>query len=81
MNYPSFTDHCGHIWTVVEIHIVKSSSWQAELVCQTAGVTKTKTFFFSVHTGMISQLDTKEVLYSVPEDAKSLEGALKAIFS
>lgn len=66
MNYPSFTDHAGNIWTVVTIHIVKSEQWQAELECQTTGITKTKTFFFSVHTGMISQIDADEVMYSAP---------------
>lgn len=81
MNYPSFTDHAGNIWTMCTIHIVKSEQWQAELECQTAGITKTKTFFFSVHTGMISQLDANEVMYSVPDDAKALESALKALFS
>lgn len=81
MNYPSFTDHASNIWTVVTIHIVKSEQCQAELECQTAGITKTKTFFFSVYTGMISQLDTNEVMYSVPDDAKALESALKALFS
>lgn len=80
MNYPSFTDHASNIWTVVAIHIVKSEQRQAEIECQTAGVAKTKTFFFSVHTGMISQLDANEVMYSVPDDAKALESALKALF-
>jgi hypothetical protein len=81
MQYPSFIDYVGNIWTVCTIHIVCSQQWQAELECQTAGIVKTKTFFFSVHTGTISQLDTHEVMYSVPGDTKALESALKALFS
>lgn len=80
MNYPSFTDHAGNIWTLVAIHIVKSEQWQAELECQTTGITKTKTFFFSVHTGMISQLDANEVMYSAPDNAEALEKALQSLF-
>jgi len=80
MNYPSFTDHNGNAWQVVTVHIIKSSQWQAELECQTPGIGKTKTFFFSVHTGMISQLDPAEVVYSVPNDANLLEKALTNLF-
>lgn len=80
MHYPSFTDHSGNIWTVCTIHIVCSHQWQAELECQTTGITKTKTFLFSAHTGMITQLNANEVMHSVPMQSY-LENALKALFS
>lgn len=81
MTYPSFTDHAGNIWTVVTIHIVCSHQYQADLECQTSGIAKSKSFFFSAHTGMISQLDANDVMYSVPDDAEALESALNALFS
>ena len=80
MSYPSFADHNGNTWQVVTVHIIKSPQWQAELECQIAGIGKTKTFFFSAHTGTISQLDPTEVMCSVPNDANLLEKALISLF-
>jgi uncharacterized protein YvpB len=81
INYPSFTDYNGKTWQVVTIYITVSSMFQAEIECQTAGYQGTKTFVYSIHTGMLSQYDEKEHVYSVPDDSKALTEALEKLFS
>lgn len=80
IKYPTFTDYSGRTWQVVTIHIVVSSRHQAELECQTTGLTTTKMFRYSVDTGMLVQDDPNELVSSHTDDDEIVCNALKMLF-